>query len=313
MPSSTETIPINPLLTSMSVAYRNAKEGAVADFCFPKVMTGGKTTGTYYTYDKGNAFQTPNFKRARRTEAAIIDWHASKDTFSTEEYAGRDGWDDKEKEEALSPMNLPVDTMEIVEDLLLLAYERRVHAIVTDGSIITQTVALSGTDQWSDNSSDPYSDIITGIKTIQAATGLKAVKMVVGGEVWYDGLLNHPDIVDRVKHTTKLAGDANITPSLVGQIFGLDLRVSDFLYNSANEGQTVVLAWSWGKKVLIFFSPRSPSVKKAALGYTLTRKDLEVRKYYERAKRTTFVEVSHDTDEKTVDATCGYLITAAVA
>ena len=55
---------------------------------------------------------------------------------------------------------------------------------------------------WSDNSSDPYTDIITGLKTIEAATGLKATRMVVGGEVWYDGLLNHPDIVDRVKHTT---------------------------------------------------------------------------------------------------------------
>jgi len=312
MPSSRNVAPINPLLTNFQIGYRNKREGYTADFVFPNLMTGGKITGTYIDWDKGNNFQVLNTKRADKSPAALIDFENGTGSFATREYAARHGFSKRTERSALNPVKLPTKAAQVVADTLLLDKQRLSDALITTGNI-SQNTTLSGTAQWNDPASNPVDDIVTAIKTIEKATGVKPNRMVVGGEVWWDGLQNNAEVVARVQSTTNLAGIQFITPALLGQVFGLDLRVASAVYNTAKEGQTASLDYSFGKKALIFFSDPSADDSTPTFGLTFMAQDFQAKKYFDDELDTTFVESSIDYDTKIVKSDCGYLIDSAVA
>lgn len=306
-----QNIPINPMLTRFSVAYRNAQESFIGDFILPRVPTNGKKTGTYVTYNRENAFQIPNAEAASQTPANRVNLKKSSASFSCERQALRDGWDEDEAKEALNPISLPRDTTEDVTDLLLLNYERKVITLATTAGNFTNTAAVGTV--WSSDSSTPFRDITTAVKTIHQTTGKKPNRFVVGSEVWYDGLQNHAEIVSRVKATTQLASQKNITPSMVGGLFDLDMRVAGTVHNSAKEGQTVSTAFSFGKFALIYYAEPSFSVRRPTFGATFTQRDFTTRKWVDaEANNTTWIEVSHILEAKLTAEILGYLYSSVV-
>jgi hypothetical protein len=195
----------------------------------------------------------------------------------------------------------------------MLNHEREVHALITTGNI-PQNVALSGSDQWSNDSSNPPGDIVTAIKTIEKATGQRPNRMVVGGEVWWEGLQNNPEIVARVQSTQKLAGITEITVALVGQVFGLQLRVASAIYKTSKEGQpTVTTDYSLGKIVLIYFSEPNADESTPQFMATFMEQDMQARRYFEQEIKTNWVESDQARDSVIVGASSGYLITTVVA
>ena len=312
MPSVANTAPINPMLTRFQVGYKNAEAGFTAEFIAPPIPTGGIQTGTYQVWDKGDHFQVPDLKRAVRTKSKQIDYESTPAQFATNEFAVRHGWDTTEARRSLRPVNLPTKSSKIVAGAIMLNFQREIDALITTGNI-AQNTTLSGTDQWSDDSSDPPGDIVTAIKTIEKATGTRATRMVVGGEVWWDGLQNNPTIVARVQSTQKLAGVTTITPTLVGNVFGLQLRVGSALYLTTKEGQSVTLDYSFGKKALIFFSDPSADESTPHFMSTFMAQDIQARRYFTMEDKTNWVDSSMDRDSVIVDATCAYLIDAVVA
>lgn len=312
MPSVANTAPINPMLTNFQVGYKNRKEGFTAEFIAPPIKTNGLQTGTYQVWDKGDHFQNPDLKRAVRTKSKEIDYESTPATFSTNEFAVRHGWDTTEARRALAPVNLATKSAKIIADTIMLNYQREIDALITTGNI-AQNVTLSGTDQWSDDSSNPPGDIVTGIRTIELATGVKPNRMVVGGQVWWDGLQNNPEIVARVQSTQKLAGLTTITPALVGQVFGLDLRVASAIYNTTKEGQTVSLAYSLGKLALLFYSDPNADESTPHFMSTFMAQNIQARRYFTQEDKTNWIDSSMDRDSVIIDATCAYLIDAVIA
>ncbi len=312
MPSVANTAPIDPMLTRFQVGYKNAEAGFTAEFIAPPIPTGGIQTGTYQVWDKGDHFQVPDLKRAVRTKSKQIDYESTPATFATNEFAVRHGWDTTEARRSLKPVNLPTKSAKIVGGAIMLNFQREIDVLITTGNI-AQNTTLSGTDQWSDPSSNPPDDITAAIKAIQKATGQVPTRMVVGAEVWWDGLQNNPEIVARVQSTQRLAGLTTITPALVGQVFGLQLRVGSVIYLTSKEGQTVTLDYSFGKKALIFFSDPSADESTSHFMSTFMAQDIQARRYFTQEDKTNWVDSSMDRDSKIVDATCAYLIDAAVA
>ena len=78
-------------------------------------------------------------------------------------------------------------------------------------------------------------DIMTASRTISNNTGLEANAIVMGNIV-YQALTLHPDILDRIKYN-QLAVQGAIENAL-SAVLGVDVYVSKASYNSANEGQT---------------------------------------------------------------------------
>lgn len=313
MPTTRQAIPVDPLLTNFSLAYMQDRAGLTADFIFPRVPTGGKNTGTYYTYNRDNTINIPNAKRVPKTAYNQIDWKVASATFATEDFGLRDGWDDSDARAALNPLNLPQDTAEIVTDLVLLAFERRIHAIVTDNSVVTQTAAIAAANRWNTvGGGDPFANMNTALKTVESNAFVTPNRVVWGNEVWRDGIQNNPNIISRVQNVM-LATGKNINVGLAAQSFDLDDgRTSKFVYNSAKEGQTISTTYSFGKNVLVFFANPSQNLKTVTLGRTFEKRSLETRRYRDDEIKTTWVDVSHETDEKLVTALSAYLLTTVV-
>lgn len=294
------------ILTNISLRYKNV--GYVADAILPRVPV-KKSSDKYYIYDK-QSFNIDESRRAARSKYNRIDWSVSTDTYSCDEHGLEQAIDDKEKRNADKPLNLEIDTAEIVTDKIMLNREKRVADLVFSASTITENTTLSGTDQWSDAvNSDPIGDIDTGIDTVIQNCGKKPNLIVINRDVFIQ-LKEHPAILDKIKYSQK----GIITPELLAAVFNVEqLLVADTLYNSAAEGQTVSLSRVWGKKCLIAYREMRPSIKKISLGYTFESLSRRTEKYRERSINSDVIRVREEVDEKIVATACAYLIVDAVA
>ncbi|MBT9144606.1 MAG: hypothetical protein DDT42_00448 [candidate division WS2 bacterium] len=306
MPTIRDLTPVDPLLTNISLAFRNA--GFVASSIFPTVSV-DVVSGTYFIY--GNErFDVPSALRADKASFNRIDWTISTGTFRCREYGLEDVIDDRERKVAKAPLDLDIDATEFVTDMVALNAEKRVVDIVTDVARITQNVTLAGTSQFNDfTNSDPISVIDRGRNIINSATGLDPNTLVLSREV-FNQLKNHPQLLERIKYTQK----GVVTADLMAGIFDVEnVVVAHALHNSARKGAPVTLVRLWGRHCLLAYVEKNPGIRKVSLGFTFSFTKRRTRKYRHERNIGDVIRVSEDRDEALVAASCGYLIRNAVA
>jgi len=150
---------------------------------------------------------------------------------------------------------------------LMLMHERRVAAILTSSSKITQYAALSSTDRW-DNASYAQNfekKIIAAVKTIHDSTGAKANTIVVP----FEAALYLADMTFVKSSLQYQYGRELLEGGIQGQVMslvglppfikGLRVIVADARYNNANRGETAAKGVVWGKNCLIGYVPQSTS------------------------------------------------------
>lgn len=302
------SVKFDQIMTNISVQFAN-QSGYLADQVLPSVSV-VKESAAYWVYDKSR-FDTPDSKRAPRSEYNRIDWNVTTDTYLAEQYGLEGEIDDEERKNAASPLDLDVDTTEIVTDMVLNNRERRVANIVLDTAVITQNVTLAGVDQWSDYAnSDPLDDVKTARITIYTGAPGYTPNMLEMGYQVLEVIKLHPDIKEIVKYTER----AIITKQILAAVFEVDeVLVGKVVRRSSKEGAADAFTDIWGKDVLVFFSEGRPSLKRASLGYQMRQNELRVFRYREDKRDTDVIRVSEKQDEKIVSAALGYLIKAAVA
>ena len=304
-------------LQRFQVGFRQDQAGFTADFVFPIFNTQGIVQGSYKEYTVGDHFQVLSTRMKGKQEAVEIEYDVMEQTFFTREYGAKHGWTQRDINATIgTAIRLPRKSARIVADTMMLDWQRQADGLITTGNI-SQNTTLAGAAQWNTATSNPVTDIVTGIRTIELATGRKPNRCVVGGRVWWNGLQNNADIVERVKATQIMAGIQNITPQLVGQVFDLDLRVASAIYKTSAEGQaTVTTDYSLGSVALLFFADEMPDEDTPHFGTTFVSSDFETRRYNEPQKGrggTTWVQTEMERDTTLIFANCGYLIADAVA
>lgn len=294
------------VLTGVSIAY--TQPGFIADLVFPRVPV-KKESDKYYIYGT-ELFQTPSAKRAPKTAYKRINWTVSTDTYTCEEYGLEEAIDDREMANADDPLNLEIDTTELLTSQIMLARERRVAALAFSSTYMTVYTTLSGTSQWSDYvNSDPIGDVRTGMSTVQGTIGRDPNTMIISRAV-FDKLQDHPAITERVKYTQL----GILTVELLARLFGVErVLVGMSIYDSANEGQTDSLAQVWGKHCLLAYIEPRPGLKKMSVGYSMVAREKQVEKYRDDTIKSEIIRVSELVDEKVVSASAAYLIVNAVA
>ncbi len=304
MPQYNE-VHVDKLLSNVSFAYHN--EGFVGESLFPIVKV-QKDSDKYTLYGK-ERFRRNATKVADKTPTKKIDWTVTFPSYECEDYGLHDLISDKEKRNADKPLNLRIDTTEVVTDMLALDREARVLEIVFSTSIITNNTTLTGTDQWSNSvDSDPIGNIVTGRSTIKKAIGKKPNTLCVTEDVW-DVLREHPQLLERIKYSMK----GILTEDLVAQILGLErVIVAGGLEEQSTEGQSSSLDYLQTKKALLCFVEKNAGLKKITLGKTFMSQKPVVRSWRENKLRSEVIEVIETTDEKLVAAGAGYLIDAAI-
>jgi len=294
------------VLSGVSVRYTN--EEMIADRILP-VIPVKMESDKYYTYTR--AWKLPQSRRAAGAEANEVEWNVGTATYQCEEYALKDFIPDRVRNNADSPLSMDVDTTENLTELIQLGREKRVADIIfAAGTYGTQTSALTGTNLWSDYAgSDPIGDVRTAKSTVHAASGKMPNTMVIGYQSHLK-LLDHPDILERIKYTQK----GVVNEQLLAQLFEVEnYIVGKALYDTTQEGVAESLSYVWGKKVALIYSEPSPGLKKASFGYQFQSRGFRVKKWRVEGREGDFVEAGEIRDEKVVAASTGYLYSAVTA
>jgi len=302
-------VKFDQLLTNVSLQFQAAPEGYLADKVLPPVPV-AKESAAYWVYDK-SPMDAPESKRAPRSQYNRIDWNVTTDTYLAEQYGLEGEIDDEERKNAASPLDLDVDTTEIVTDMVLNNREKRVADLVLSKAVIPQTLTLTGVDQWNDYAnSDPLDDIKTARTTIYLGAPGYGPNTLLLGYMAFEALKLHPDIKEIVKYTER----AIVTRQLLAAVFEVDeVLVGKVIRRVSKEGAADAFADVWGKDALLFYKETRPSLKRASFGYQMRTSDLRVFRYREDKRDTDVIRVSEKQDEKIVSSALAYLIKAAVA
>ena len=293
------------ILSGVSVMYQN--DDYIADIVMPVVPV-KKESDKYYTYTRN--WRLPEAKRAAGAEAAEVEWNLSTDTYSCEEYALKDLIPDRVRNNADNPLDMDVDTVENLVSLVQMLREKRVSDIVFAGANHGSTSALTGANRWDDYAgSDPIGNVRTAKATVHAASAKVPNTMIVGKQV-HDKLLDHPDILERIKYTQK----GIITEDLLARLFEVDRYiVGKSLYDSSTVDASEALTYLWGKSVALVYAEASPGLKKVSYGYQFQSRGFRTKKWRVEGRDGDFVESGEIRDEKVVATACGYLYTTVIS
>lgn len=265
LPTGKDVQAVDPVLTNMLVAYYQSENRFVADRVFPGVSV-DKDSGTFYKFTKKYWFTDELQERAYGTKYGRAGFGVETDTYTTEQWALSQPIADEVRANSQVPMDLEQAAVRYLGMKALIRRERLFASIAfatgawgaSDGSV---------SNKWSDYSaSDPVGDVRTGKRTVSQLTGMIPNVMVMG-EIVEDRLVNHPDLIDRIKFVQQ-AGISSIRSALAA-LFGVDEVVTaSAIYNSANEGQDASMAAIVDDDfILVYRNPR-PGLFDASGGYT---------------------------------------------
>ena len=303
-----QDVVVDPALSNVSIKYTN--DVFIADLVLPMVKV-AKQTGKYYVYDKSN-LRVDKTARAAGSAANEIDFGvAPSGTFACDDHALKGFVADEIQDQADAALNPLVDETETVTEKLLLDRENNAATLLTSTANLTQNVTLATTAQWSDYSnSDPIGDVRTARTTIHQNTFKKPNTLILGKQV-FDILIEHPQIIERVKYSQL----GVITAEILARVFQVEkILVGEAGSNTAVEGQTDTLSYVWGKNAIVAYIAPQIRIKMLTLGVTFTYSTRLVKRWRDEDREGTYVRIGNDNYvQKLIAAAAGYLIKNAVA
>jgi len=267
---------VNAPLTQISIAFQQDAANFVADKVFPVVPV-AKQSDRYYTYDRGSFNRDEAKKRAPGTESAGGGYNIDNTpTYYADVWAFHEDVSDQVRANADAVINPDRDATEYVTGKLLLKREKQLMSnYFTTGKWTTDITGVASapsgvqTIQWSDyTSSDPIVDLRRQITLMLQSTGFKPNTLLLGQQV-LDALVDHPDVIDRVKYGQTPGSPATVNENTLAAILGINrVMVSCAIENTAAEGQTNAHSFLAGKGALLTYAAPNPGLKTPTGGYT---------------------------------------------
>lgn len=252
-------------LTDFSVAYFQERGGTVARRAFAATPS-AKQSDRYFTYTKADILRSDAQPYSGKGATAGRDYGLSKTTYYIEEWALHYDVSRNERANADAVLDPEEDAARVVMDDLMIAEERE-WASTAFTTSVWGTDVTGGTNftVWSDAASTPIENLRTGITTILQNTGRMADKLVLGWNTWATGLADHPDLLDRIKHTQT----GVVTEALVAGVLGVDeVIIGKTIRNTAQEGLTGAYSFNIGSNALLLHSPNNAGPRSAVAGRT---------------------------------------------
>jgi len=245
-PTQRDARPVNPVLTSLSIGFRNGK--FLWDQISPPFEVSEKS-GTYFLYDRDFWFRRQEgAERAPTSPYLRTGYELSTDSYNTREIGFEKELGDPIRASSQTPEDLQIIDTRFLTNLIQLELEKRVQLAHFITGVWGTSNTLTGTSQWSDfANSDPIADMDTARRTILRNTGADAMKGFVGLLGW-EQLKEHPLILEKYVHTTP----SIMTEALVAAVLGIDeLVVGNSVENTAFEGAAYVGADIWTDNFLL--------------------------------------------------------------
>lgn len=260
---------INTYLSAVSVAYVQESNKFVSRQAFPVVPV-AKQSGKVATYDRGDFLRDEAKQRAAGAESAGGGYRTSSETFSCDVWAYHKDVADQDRALVDDPFSMDRDAAVYLAQKALIKEEVQwatdffTTGIWTGSTTGTDLVAGTDFTAWDDVAGTPIENVSDEAAEIESNTGVLPNMLVVNRRGWM-ALKNHPDVVDRVKHTSA----ESITTDLVARLMGLDrVLVAAGVRNTAGEGLTATADYIIGNHALLVYSAPNPGLYTPSGGYT---------------------------------------------
>lgn len=319
---------VNTPLTNISIAYLQSAENFVAQRVFPNIPV-TKQSDRYYTYERGEFNRDEAEERAPGTESAGGGYTLDNTpTYFCKVYAFHKDIPDQLRGNADAVLNLDNEATEYVTHKALIKREKLfvakyftsgIWAVDIDG--VASGPGAGEVLHWSLDTGDPIKDIRTGRTNRLQDTGFEPNTLVLGKPV-YDAIIDHPDIVDRIKYGQTPGAPAIANLEALMKLFELErIFVMKAIENTATEGQTASHAFIGGKHALLCYVAPSPGIMTPSAGYTFSwtgwmgagAEGNRIKRFRIEKIESDRVEGQMAFDQKLVAADCGYFFNGIVA
>ncbi len=271
MPNPTAgQVHVDVLLTNISVAYLQSSTKFIADRLFPRVPV-QRQSDKYARYDQGDFLRDEVDKRGPGAAPVRLGYRTSSTSYVADEWAAESAIDDQVRANVSAPFMPEENAVQFLTQKMMIKREKQfVTNFFSTGNLWTGSsngqdlVGGTAFTKWSNSASTPIEDIHKQMARIETNTGYLPNKLAVNRQVWFD-LKNHPDIVDRVKYTSRDA----VSTDIVARLLGLDeIVIAAAIQNTAQENTTATYAYLAGKNALLVYAAPSPSLMAPSGGYT---------------------------------------------
>lgn len=309
------TVHVDRPLTMMSQAIIQTQTNYIANKVFPPVRVQSKSD-SYFIYTQGDWLRDEARIRPPATESVGSGWSLTTATYNADVWAIHKDLSDQELANADAVLDLEQDAVEFVTQRMLLRHE------------IEWTAEFFATSKWTTDltpsvlwdvyaTSSPLTDVQTAITTVLARTGFKPNTMVLGYNTWA-ALLNHPDIIERIKYTSSDVP----TEQVLGRYFGMDrVFVASAIKNTAAEGAAASYSFVQGKHAWVGYVAPRVGLRTPTAGVTFVWDGVSdgdgdtvgVSRIPMPNLRATRIEAQMAWDSKVIGADLGYMFNSVVS
>ncbi len=262
---------VDALLTNISVGYRN--QYYIAEEIFPTVLV-TKRSDIVPKYGKSAWFRDEAKELGEREPPPVSGYNVdTSDTYYCREYGFGHFIGDSRRANTDQPFDAVRDGSMWVTDKLLLKAERQ---FVTDfwKTGVWGEDEVGGVDftKWSTYAiSTPIVDLRGYVRTVRRALGSLMPNTLVLGDLVFDTLADHPNLLDRIKYSSSSESPALVTPNLIAQLVGVQkVLIGMSLYTVSPEGTaeaSVVYTPLWDDDALLAYVAPRPSLFTPSAGY----------------------------------------------
>ena len=263
MPTLAE-VHVDMALTDFSQGLFQDLGGSVASQAFSQRNV-AQQSNRFHIYDAADLHRTDARKRAPNTSAERKQYGLSTGQYFCDVFALAYDVSEQERSNADPVLDPEQDAVRLLMDDLIMTEDREWATAAFAAGIWGGTDQAGGVEftQWDDAASTPIEDLRGQMSDMRANTGRKANKAVLGHDTWNSGLVDHPDILDRIKHTRT----GIVTEDLFAGILGLDrVIVASSIRNTADEGLTETSAFILGDSALLLHAPDNAGPRSATAG-----------------------------------------------
>lgn len=268
---------VNTPLTNISIAYIQDASAFVASQVFPNIPV-AKQSDRYYTYDRGGFNRDEMQERAPATESAGGGYDIDNTpTYYAPRYSFHRDVPDELRANADAVLNVDAEATVFVTQKALIKKEKLFTARYLRSGVWTHDysgVASSPTGnqviKWSSASSTPIENVRSAKRAIRQDTGFEPNTLLLG-RVVYDALLDHPEIIDRIKYGQTPGAPADVSDADLAKLFKVQrVLVMNAIENTAAEGQANNHQFIGGATALLCYSTQTPGLMTPTAGYTFS-------------------------------------------
>lgn len=266
---TTQDVHIDTPLSNLVIGFE--PDDLIVSQIFPEVMV-NKQSNVYWKWEKGDFFRLPDSTlRAEKTKGKMVEFNVSSETYFARNYALRNEESFETLANAANVLKTREKALRALKALMMLDWENRVASQISSGSNMGSFTTLTGTAQWSDlANSDPINDVLVGKESIRSTTG-KSANLIIIPEAVRVKLVQHPDIIDRVKYTGTNDMPGQVTAKAIAALFEVDkVLFPKAIKNTGEIGQSDSFSDVWSDNVILAYVTNGPDPdgRDPSLGYT---------------------------------------------